>query len=68
MDMLKFGMMCQKYNILYQERFGEVPTPADYACTREEYYAALVKSVESGCKIEKYLKRAVIPDWRRYEY
>lgn len=68
MDMLEFGKVCQKYNVLYKKQFGEVPTPADFACTREEFNAALVKSVELGCKIENYLKRAVIPDLGRYEY
>ncbi len=68
MNMLEFGIACRKYNIEYRRLFGVVPSPADYACSREEFLAALIKSVESETRIENYLKMAAMPDMTQYKY
>ena len=45
MNHMEFSRACQPLNETYKKMFHNVPTPLDYACTREEYFVALEKAV-----------------------
>lgn len=68
MDIFEFGIACRQYNIIYRELFDEIPSPVEYECTRESFFAALVRATEEKCKIETYLKKAPSLDMSRYEF
>ena len=46
MDMFEFGKKCQQLNRQYRQLFGSIPSPVDYACTREQFLEALEKSID----------------------
>lgn len=68
MDKYEFGKACQPLNILYKKMFGVIPSPADYACTRERFLEALKRSIDNHMEICNFLKLATIPDDDIYSF
>lgn len=68
MDMIEFGMACKPLNREYKVLFGTIPTPSNYACTREEYYSALQKAIAEGKPITEYLDNIVQQNDDIYDY
>lgn len=66
MNSIEFGMKCRPFNKQYKELFGSVPCPDDYACNRNEFFAALMKAIETETELEKIIPvRAVDKDPNR---
>ena len=55
MDSIEFGKKCRPYNIQYRDLFGYVPCREDYSCSQEEFFEALLKSIETKKDINMYL-------------
>lgn len=55
MDSIKFGKKCRPYNIQYRDLFGYVPCREDYSCSQEEFFEALLKSIETKKEINMFL-------------
>ncbi len=68
MDMFEFGKKCQQLNRQYRQLFGSIPSPVDYACTREQFLEALEKSIETQQTIDHFLDAAALPDPDMYKY
>ncbi|MBR0352114.1 MAG: hypothetical protein IJH53_02815 [Oscillospiraceae bacterium] len=67
MNSMEFALACREYNIMYRDRFGEIPIPGEYACTRSEFLDALKKAVSEEKPIETYLLKRVRHDDGRLE-
>ena len=61
MNTIEFGKACKPYNAQYKKLFNVIPCPANYACTREEFFEALIKAVDSRQPIEIFLQKAAVP-------
>ena len=48
--------------------FHNVPTPLDYACTREEYFVALEKAVAEKKQLSAFLIAAKEPSNDKYKF
>ena len=57
MTSIEFGKKCQPYNIQYKDIFGYVPCRDDYLCDQNEYFNALLKSINEKQPIETYLTK-----------
>lgn len=68
MNQVEFSKACQPLNRAYKEIFCSVPTPSDYACTREEYFAALTKAVVEKKPLSALLVTSKEPCNDRYEF
>jgi len=55
MDSIEFGKKCRPYNIQYRDFFGYVPCREDYSCGQEEFFEALLKSIETKKDINMFL-------------
>lgn len=55
MDSIEFGKKCRPYNIQYRDLFGYVPCREDYSCSQEEFFEALLKSIETKKDINMFL-------------
>ena len=55
MDSIEFGKMCRPYNIQYRDLFGYVPCREDYSCSQEEFFEALLNSIETKKDINMFL-------------
>ena len=55
MTSIEFGKKCRPYNIQYRDMFGYVPCKDDYVCSQEEYFEALIQSIELKCEIDTLL-------------
>jgi hypothetical protein len=62
MTSIEFGKKCRPFNQKYYELFGEVPCPADYACSQDEFFEALNNAIKDSNQIEIYLKKKTVPD------
>lgn len=51
MNSIEFGKKCRPYNIQYRDIFGYVPCRDDYNCSQDEYFNALLKSIETKCEL-----------------
>lgn len=60
MDSVEFGKKCKPYNILYRKVFGYVPCRADYKCSQEEYFDALLESLETRQEISAFVPKKKI--------
>ena len=65
---IEFSKACQPLNKEYKKLFGTVPTPNDYECNCEQYLEALKKAIAEQNPLDKYLKKAAVPDSSRYAY
>ena len=61
MDDMTFNRFLRPLNRAYRDIFHEIPCIQNYSCTRDEYVAALEKSIETGKPIDTYLVKAVMP-------
>lgn len=59
MNSFEFGLACKEYNFQYRNRFGVIPIPSEYACSREQFLDALKTAVAEGVPIETYLAKRV---------
>ena len=59
MSLLEFCKMCQPYKRLYQNIFGYTPSCWNYKCTQEEYFNALIDSIERKCELSALLPKRV---------
>ena len=57
MDPIEFGKKCRPYNGKYKEIFGYVPCRGDYRCNQDDYFAALVKSIETKQEISAFVPK-----------
>ena len=57
MNSIEFGKKCRPYNIQYRERFGYVPCRDDYKCNQDDYFAALLKAIETGKELSELLPK-----------
>ena len=57
MNSIEFGKKCRQYNIQYRDIFGYVPCPGDYKCSQDEYFEALLKSIETKEDISTMLPK-----------
>ena len=55
MDSIEFGKKCRPFNIQYRDLFGYVPCREDYSCSQEEFFEALLKSIETKKDINMFL-------------
>lgn len=53
-----FGRRCQLLNKEYYALFSTVPCIADYACTQEEFFHALERSIKEKQTIDHYIPAA----------
>ena len=53
MNSVEFGKKCRLYNRQYKAIFGYVPCRGDYLCNQEDYFAALVKSIETKQELSR---------------
>jgi hypothetical protein len=57
---MEFNRKCRPYSIAYRDMFGTIPSPSDYACTNEEFLAAITRAIDEKKEIDQYLpKRAM---------
>lgn len=68
MNHIEFSKICRPLNEQYKKLFGVVPTPADYACNREQYLTALQKAIFEKRELSEYLDSAPVLDCSRYSY
>lgn len=68
MDSIKFGKKCRPYNIQYCELFGYVPCRQDYSCTQDEYFAALLKAIETKVELKELLPLKTRPSGEKIYY
>ncbi|MCR5541104.1 MAG: hypothetical protein K6F71_09860 [Ruminococcus sp.] len=61
MSDIEFNLSLRPLNRAYRDIFHEIPCIQNYSCTRDEYVAALKKSIETGKPIDTYLVKAVMP-------
>jgi hypothetical protein len=66
MTSIEFGKKCRKYNLQYKEIFGYVPCPDNYICNQEEFFNALLKSIETKHDIGTFIVLRSKDDNRRY--
>lgn len=57
MNSVKFGKKCRPYNIQYRDIFGYVPCRDDYNCNQDEYFDALLKSIETKCELSTIIPK-----------
>ena|GEM_PF-763513 len=57
----EFSIKCQPHNLKYRDLFGDIPCRQDYACTQDEYYDALINSINNKKPISEYLRKKTIP-------
>lgn len=68
MNHMEFSRACQPLNETYKKMFHNVPTPLDYACTREEYFVALEKAVAEKKQLSAFLITAKEPSNDKYKF
>ena len=57
MNSIEFRKKCRPMNIKYREIFGYVNKNKNYKCSQQEYYDALVKSVETKQEITNFISK-----------
>ena len=57
MTSIEFGKKCRPYNIQYRDIFGYIPCGADYACSQETYFDALLKAIETKTELSELLPK-----------
>ena len=57
MKSIEFGKKCRPYNKQYRDIFGYVPCRDDYSCSQDEYFAALLKAIETKCELSTFVKK-----------
>lgn len=68
MDMIEFGKQCRPLNDEYYKKFGVIPSPADYACSREEFLDALKQAIEQNKQIDTIINICNAPSIEKYNY
>lgn len=68
MEHREFVRACQPWNIKYRDLFHDIPDPADYHCTREQFLQALQNAVETETEIDRYLTRIMTRDNTQFQY
>lgn len=58
----EFSQRLRQVNPKYKECFGYIPCITDFACSREEYLAAMERAIEEERDISEYLINTVYPD------
>lgn len=56
---IEFNKSLRQLNKTYRDLFSAIPCISDYSCTREEFVAALKKSIEEKKEIGTYLRKVV---------
>ena len=57
MTSIEFGKKCRPYNIKYREIFGYVPCKDDYICNQDEFFEALIKSIETEKELSNFIPK-----------
>lgn len=57
---IEFNKSLRELNKKYRDIFSAIPVISDYSCTREEFVAALKKSIEEKKEIDTYLGKIVV--------
>lgn len=60
MTSIEFGKKCKPYNIQYRKIFGYVPCRDDYKCNQDEYFEALLKSIETKKEISAFVPKKTL--------
>ena len=55
MNPVEFGKKCHPYNIQYRDLFGYIPCKEDYSCSQEDFFEALLQSIETKKEIKMFL-------------
>lgn len=57
MSTIELNKKSRLYNRKYRDIFGYIPCDQDYCCNQDEFYEALVKSVEQKVAIETFVEK-----------
>ena len=57
MNSVKFGKKCRPYNLQYKDIFGYVPCRNDYRYNQDEYFNALLKSIETNRELDSFIQK-----------
>ncbi len=60
MNPIEFVLKLRPYNKRYKAIFGYVPCDDDYACSREEYFNALLEAIETKQDISNFIQKKVL--------
>lgn len=66
MNSVEFGKKCGPYLKEYYNIFGEILSPSDFACTNEQFLAAIITAVTNKQPITELLKAVEYPEGAKY--